>query len=166
VSRVLLILASITAAVAATARPAAAQSDDHAEIRSVAMRQADTWNRHDAKAYAALFTEDCDVVNVLGWWWKGRAEVERKLTQAFRFMFRDSRLTITEVHTRFLRPEVAITHARWTMVGARNSCRNSGAAARDSNAGLCQAVGPLVDLGDPEYSRHSRRALPCSTRRS
>jgi uncharacterized protein (TIGR02246 family) len=115
----LLILASITAAIAATARPAAAQSDDHAEIRSVAMRQADTWNRHDPKAYAALFTEDCDVVNVLGWWWRGRAELERKLTEAFRFVFRDSRLTITEVDTRFIRPDVAVAHARWTMVGAR-----------------------------------------------
>jgi ketosteroid isomerase-like protein len=90
VGRVLLILATIT--VAAVTGPAAAQSADQAEIRSVAMRQNDTWNRHDAKAYAALFTEDCDVV---------------------------SRLTITEVHTRFIRPDVAVAHARWTMVGAR-----------------------------------------------
>jgi uncharacterized protein (TIGR02246 family) len=117
-TRVLLTFMAIL--VATVANPALAQSDnDRAEIRSVAMRQADTWNRHDAKAYAALFTEDCDVVNVLGWWWKGRAEVEQKLTQAFRFVFRDSRLTITEVDTRFLRAEVAVTHARWTMVGAR-----------------------------------------------
>jgi hypothetical protein len=32
--------------------PAAAQSADQAEIRSVVMRQSDTWNQHDAKAYA------------------------------------------------------------------------------------------------------------------
>jgi uncharacterized protein (TIGR02246 family) len=76
-------------------------------------------SRHDAKAYAALFTEDRDVVNVVGWWWKGRAEVERKLTEAFWFVFRDSRLTITDVNTRFLRPDVAVAHARWTMTGAR-----------------------------------------------
>ena len=116
-SRVFLILAGITAAV--MARPAAAQSDDRAEIRSVALRQAETWNRHDAQAYAELFTEDCDVVNVVGWWWKGRDEVQRKLTEAFRVVFRDSRLTITEVDTRFLRRDVAVTHARWTMVGAK-----------------------------------------------
>jgi uncharacterized protein (TIGR02246 family) len=117
VVRALLILAAITSA--AVAGPVAAQSADQAEIRSVAMRQADTWNRHDAKAYAALFTEDCDVVNVVGWWWRGRAELERKLTQAFLFVFRDSRLTITEVNTRFIRPDVAVAHARWTMIGAR-----------------------------------------------
>jgi uncharacterized protein DUF4440 len=58
----------------------------------VAMRQGETWSRHDAKAYAALFTEDCDVV---------------------------SKLTITDVEMRFLKPDVAAAHARWTMTGAR-----------------------------------------------
>ncbi len=101
------------------AGPIAAQSTDEAEIRRVAMRQGELWNRRDAKAYASLFTEDCDVINVVGWWWKGRGEVERKLTEAFRFVFKNSRLTITEVETRFLRPDVAVAHARWTMTGAR-----------------------------------------------
>jgi uncharacterized protein (TIGR02246 family) len=99
-------------------RISAQTDDDRAEIRSVALRQGQVWG-HDAKAYAALCTEDCDVVNVVGWHWKGRAEVERKLTGAFQTMFRDSKLTITEVETRFLRPDVAVAHARWTMVGAK-----------------------------------------------
>jgi hypothetical protein len=34
-------------------------------------------------------------------------------------VFRDSRLTITEVDTRFLHPDVAVAHARWTMTGAK-----------------------------------------------
>jgi uncharacterized protein (TIGR02246 family) len=99
--------------------PAAAKSQDETAIRNVAMRQADTWNRHDAHSYAALFTDDCDVVNVVGWWWKGRPEVERKLNAAFNSVFRDSRLTITDVQVRFLAPEIALAHARWTMVGAK-----------------------------------------------
>src|SRR4051812_49833444 len=62
VRRALLIVATI---LVTAPGPAAAQSADEAEIRSVALRQGDTWSRHDAKAYAALFTEDCDVVNVV-----------------------------------------------------------------------------------------------------
>jgi uncharacterized protein (TIGR02246 family) len=99
--------------------PAAAQSSDEAAVRAVAMRQGETWSRHDAKAYAALFTEDCDVVNVVGWWWKGRAELERKLTPMFSHAFGESQLTITDVQVRFLSPTIALAHARWTMTGAR-----------------------------------------------
>jgi uncharacterized protein (TIGR02246 family) len=117
VSRACLTLAIV--ALSATAGSAAAQSADEAEIRRVAMRQGETWSRHDAKAYAALFTEDADVVNVVGWWWKGRDELERKLTEAFKFVFKDSKLTVTDVKTRFLKPDVAVAHARWTMTGAR-----------------------------------------------
>lgn len=99
--------------------PAATYNEDEAEIRTVARRQGETWSRHDAKAYAALFTEDCDVVNVVGWWWRGRAELERKLAAGFTYVFSESQLTITDVEVRFLSPSIALAHARWTMTGAR-----------------------------------------------
>jgi uncharacterized protein (TIGR02246 family) len=66
----------------------AAPVDDEAAIHAVQDRQADAWNRHDAAAYARLFAEDGDVVNVLGWWWRGRAQIESKLMNAFAFVFR------------------------------------------------------------------------------
>jgi uncharacterized protein (TIGR02246 family) len=98
----------------------ATQGDDEAAIRDVQREQADAWNRHDAAAYARLFTEDGDVVNVLGWWWRGRAQIESKLEGAFAFVFHESRLTITETSVRFLNPTIAIAHVRWTMEGARS----------------------------------------------
>lgn len=113
---------AILTAIAVMMSPAAGKAtprNDEAEIRAVAMRQGETWSRHDAKAYAALFADDCDVINVLGWLWKGRAELERKLTAAFAYVFRDSQLTITEVQVRFLSPAIALAHARWTMTGAK-----------------------------------------------
>jgi uncharacterized protein (TIGR02246 family) len=58
-------------------------------------------------------------VNVVGWWWKGRAEIEQKLTAAYAFVFRESVLTITNVDVRLLPPTVAIAHVHWTMTGAR-----------------------------------------------
>jgi ketosteroid isomerase-like protein len=63
--------------IALSAGGISAQSTDEAEIKAVAMGQGETWTRHDAKGYAALFTEDSDVINVVGWWWKGRDQVER-----------------------------------------------------------------------------------------
>ena len=96
-----------------------AQREDEAAIRQVQIRQADAWNRHDATAYANLFTVDGDVVNVVGWWWRGRTEIESKLRAAFALVFRDSKLTITDVHVKLLSPEIAVAHVRWTMEGAK-----------------------------------------------
>lgn len=98
----------------------ASQIQDSQAIRQLLQtRQADAWNRHDAKAYAALFTPDGDVVNVVGWWWKGRAEIERKLAAGFAFVFKNSQLTVTDVDVRFINTKLAIAHTRWTMTGAK-----------------------------------------------
>ncbi len=97
----------------------AATANDDAGIRQLQAAQADAWNRHDAAAYAALFTEDGDCVNVLGWWWKGRAEIQKQLTGAFAFVFHESQLTVTETSVRLLTPAIAIAHVRWTMSGAK-----------------------------------------------
>src|SRR4051794_8799778 len=70
---------------------------DEAAIRQLQARQQDAWNRHDAKAYAALFSDDGDVVNVVGWWWKGPRGIERQLRAAYTVVFRDSRLTIVDL---------------------------------------------------------------------
>lgn len=98
---------------------AAARTTDESAIRELAgARQQQAWNQHDAHAYAALFAEDGDVVNVVAWWWMGRAEIETNLTRMFANIFRESTLTFTQVDVRFLTPDLAIAHARWTMAGA------------------------------------------------
>ena len=120
--RGLMVLAATSILAAAAAMPrthGAARDRDETEIRAAQTRQADAWNRHDAKAYADLFEDDADVVNVVGWWWKGRGEIESKLTAAFAVVFRDSTLTITRVDVRFLTPQMAVAHVGWTMTGAR-----------------------------------------------
>jgi uncharacterized protein (TIGR02246 family) len=98
---------------------AADLATDESAIRDlVGARQQQAWNKHDAHAYAELFAEDGDVVNVMAWWWKGRAEVESNLTRMFAGIFRESTLTFTQVDVRFLAPDIAIAHARWRMTGA------------------------------------------------
>jgi uncharacterized protein (TIGR02246 family) len=98
---------------------AAEPANDESAIRALEVQQQEAWNHHDAKAYAALFTEDGDCVNVVGWWWKGRAEIEKKLTNAYVYVFSESVLKIGEVTVRFLEPNSAIVHVRWNMTGAR-----------------------------------------------
>ena len=41
------------------------------------------FRRHDAEAYSQLFTADGDVVNVMGWRWRGREEIRDRLSAAF-----------------------------------------------------------------------------------
>ncbi|HXN22613.1 MAG TPA: SgcJ/EcaC family oxidoreductase [Candidatus Dormibacteraeota bacterium] len=102
-----------------TKASSAHQGQDETEIRDLEKRQQDAWNRHDAKAYADLFTEDGYAINVVGWWWKGRPEIEKKLAAAYAFVFAESTLTVTEVHVKFLEPNVAVAQVLWTMTGAR-----------------------------------------------
>lgn len=96
-----------------------AQTRDETDIKVLQERQATAWNDHDATAYANLFTEDGEVVNVVGWWWRGRREIETKLKAAFAFVFKESKLTITDVSVRFIKPDVAIAHVQWTMTGSK-----------------------------------------------
>jgi len=98
--------------------PALAQ-EDAAAIRQLQVLQATAWNQHDARAYANLFAEDGDAVNLVGSWWKGRPEIERKIREGFDVVFAQSKLTITDVDVRFLGPSMAVAHVRWTMVGAK-----------------------------------------------
>ena len=92
---------------------------DDAAIREIQTRQAAAWNGHDATTYANLFSEDGDVVNVLGWWWRGRSEIQSKLSEAFVWVFRDSKLAIIDVQTRFIDSSTAVAHVRWTLDGAK-----------------------------------------------
>jgi uncharacterized protein (TIGR02246 family) len=111
--------ACISALTLALIGKASAQQSDVTAIRELQSRQASAWNQHDATAYSELFSVDGDVVNVLGWWWKSRAEIRDKLAGAFAWVFRDSQLTITDVQVRLLDPSTAVAHVRWTMDGAK-----------------------------------------------
>jgi len=87
------------------------------EVRRVAESFAECWNRHDINAFAQLFSDDAEFVNVVGLWWKGRAEIKEAHEFTHQTIFRDSRLTIGEVSTRFPAPGIAIARCRWKLEG-------------------------------------------------
>jgi len=95
---------------------------------------ADSWNRHDMRAFGECFTADADFVNVTTQWWKGRTAIQKNhafmhgtidasditdVTVPFRThgMFKASTLTFTSIEVRFARPDVGIAHAAWRMSG-------------------------------------------------
>ena len=96
------------------------RQDEAAAIRNVETSLLEAWNHHDAKVSASFFTEDADCVNVVGWWWKGRPQIESKIADAHSLMFQNSTITNNEIHIRFLTSQIAVAHVRWSMVGHRN----------------------------------------------
>ena len=118
----------------------AAQGQDEAAIDGVEAALQEAWNRHDAKAFASFFSEDADCVNVVGWWWKGRPQIESKVAEAHAFMFRDSTLTNNEIHIRFLTSQIAVVHVRWSMVGNRNPDGTPGQARKGLRTHILQKL--------------------------
>lgn len=68
-------------------------------------------------AYAALFTDDADLVNIRGGWWHGRALIEERMTALNQTVFRASHLVPTAIAVRFLPGNVALAHIPWELTG-------------------------------------------------
>ena len=84
---------------------------------SVARAFFERWNNGDADGLAALFAEDADFVNVVGIWWRNRKSIRKAHAYGFERIFRNARLSITELKVRVLRPDVHIVHSVSTLVG-------------------------------------------------
>jgi uncharacterized protein (TIGR02246 family) len=96
---------------------AEAGSDEKA-IHEVMDRFVGAWNRHDAKAFAAVFTEDADFTNWRGVGASGRAKIEEFHALIFATIFNKSVLKYTDIKIRFARPDVAAVDVHWDMTGA------------------------------------------------
>jgi uncharacterized protein (TIGR02246 family) len=51
-------------------------ANDEQAVRKVLASFDEAFNRHDADAVAALFTDDAEFINVAGMWWRGNAEIK------------------------------------------------------------------------------------------
>jgi uncharacterized protein (TIGR02246 family) len=118
-----LILATTVALISAVATARAAeppqpdQSQQSTAVQAVAAALVDDWNRHDMKRFAGLFTEDAQFVNVIGLWWRSRAEIQEQHEALHATRMRNSHLVETETAVHFLRPDVAVVHIRWELTG-------------------------------------------------
>jgi uncharacterized protein (TIGR02246 family) len=65
--------------------------------------------------FAACFAEDADFVNVRGWWWRGRSEIERNHSLLHETIFSNSRMKLETAASKEVVPGVIVAHVRWRM---------------------------------------------------
>lgn len=92
--------------------------EDETAIAQTVQRFVDSWNNHDAHAFALTFTEDCDFTNVGGTHAHGRDNVEKFHAPVFATVFKKSHQTAKLRSIRFLASDLAAVDVDWQMTGA------------------------------------------------
>ena len=98
-----------------------AVAKDEEAIRKTLAAFVEAWNRHDAKAFSMVFTEDADFTNVRGTSASSRAAIEAFHAPMFAARFKDTHQKMTKDKIRFIRPDVAAVDAWWEMTGAKGA---------------------------------------------
>ncbi len=84
---------------------------DEAAVRTLYQELMDGWNRGSGGAFAAVFTEDGDLVAFDGTHLKGRKEIAPFHQELFDRWLKGTRLVGQVQDVRFLSPDVALIHA-------------------------------------------------------
>jgi uncharacterized protein (TIGR02246 family) len=87
------------------------------EVGKVVSSFANAWNPHDMNDLAKLFADDAQFVNVVGLWWIGRAEIRAAHEFTHQTLFRNSRLTVSDISVRFPTKTIAVARCRWALAG-------------------------------------------------
>ncbi len=91
--------------------PSANHSRDEAAVRALYQELMDGWNQGSGAAFAAVFTEDGDLIGFDGTHFKGRQEIAPFHQQLFDKWMKGARLVGQVKDVRFLSPDVAVMHA-------------------------------------------------------
>jgi uncharacterized protein (TIGR02246 family) len=109
-----LVLLTLAQGSSAASTDAAAQD----AVKSVVRNLTEAWNRHDMDAFADLFSEDADFVNVRGVRWIGRSAIKQAHAATHATIFSKSQLSVVgEISVRFLKPDVAVTRSVTEVTG-------------------------------------------------
>jgi uncharacterized protein (TIGR02246 family) len=90
---------------------AANDSAEEAAVRALYQQLMDGWNQGSGDAFAAVFTEDGDLIGFDGTHFKGRQEIAPFHQRLFDKWLKGSRLVGEVKDVRFLSPDVALMHA-------------------------------------------------------
>ncbi|HSP18433.1 MAG TPA: SgcJ/EcaC family oxidoreductase [Myxococcaceae bacterium] len=101
------------------------QNYDERSVHERSERLISAWNEHDMTAFADLFAPRAQFVNVVGIWWKSRAEIEAAHEATHKTMFKDSVLSARIASMTWLRTDVAAVHLAWELKGAKDPSGNA-----------------------------------------
>ena len=107
----LIFLVPVVLLFAAVVSLPAAQTPDGSGIRTAVIAFQEAWNHHDMKAMTNVFTEDAELINVVGTRWQGRANIVKALGVFHREMFKNEQIHFDEITIRSITPDVAIAVA-------------------------------------------------------
>lgn len=65
---------------------------DAAEIHAALSGMGEAWNHHDMKAFVSYMTDDVEWVNVVGMWWRGKAQVFKAHEAFHKTIFKNRQL--------------------------------------------------------------------------
>lgn len=124
---------------------------DTEELHAVAREMTESWNAHDMRRFAALFTDDADFVNVAGTHWKGREQIEAEHARLHIGQFRESVLAVDQVAVQFPTRDMALVHVLWNMRGDQNA----DGSARQPRSGVFSWVAVRTQQGWRIRSAHN-----------
>jgi uncharacterized protein (TIGR02246 family) len=94
--------------------------EDEEAIKRVIAGSTEAFNKHDAKAFAAFYAPDAELVTVRGERMKGAAEIERGLATIFATRATAATLKTLDLSIRLIKPDVALAHVINEMSGVVN----------------------------------------------
>jgi len=94
---------------------------DEAAVRAIPQAFAAAWAKHDGHELAKIMADDVDFVNVGGDWLHGKHDFELYHSRLLSGPFKNSTLTAVDTVVRFTRPDMAVLHWSWSIVGDGHS---------------------------------------------
>jgi uncharacterized protein (TIGR02246 family) len=132
------LIAALVLAAGGAAADERPKTDDQRALVKLEDDFAAAWNKGDAKAMAALWEDDGDLVNPAGRVAHGRAEIEKLFVADQTGPFKDTRFTITCPATgiRMVKSDVAVVDCSWEVAAAKDAAGQPRPALKGLSAGV------------------------------
>ena len=114
-----LLLISVLTFISAAVK-AQGQTTDEMLIKKVIQQQQVAWNAHDWGAFSSHFTKDATLINFIGQFWKGRADINTHFNLLNDCCLAPTSLEFATKQIRFLTPTIAVVYLEEKLIADRD----------------------------------------------